>query len=112
MSERRPHWEDDLIEAVADMAWGVNPKNEGGYGRTYFEMTYDVIAAVEDWQSRNAIRLVSDLQGRLMQREATIQRVREFLDDKDGQLSDEDRAKGCTILVDIGSVRRALDGDA
>jgi hypothetical protein len=39
-------------------------------------------------------------------------RVREFLDDKDGQLSDEDRAKGCTILVDIGSVRRALDGDA
>ena len=42
---------------------------------------------------------------------AAIQRVREFLDDKDGQLSDEDRAKGCTILVDIGSVRRALDGD-
>lgn len=44
--------------------------------------------------------------------EAAIQRVREFLADKDEGLTDDARAQGHFILVDTDSVRRALDGDA
>ena len=47
MTERRPHWDDALIEAVKD--------NISGYcfdhveGPLYDEDVYPVIAAVEDW---------------------------------------------------------------
>jgi hypothetical protein len=44
--------------------------------------------------------------------EAAIQRVREFLADKDEGLTDDARAQGHFILVDTASVLRALDGDA
>ena len=40
MTERRPHWDDDLIEAVND-AMENNAYHD--------EMVYAVIAAVEDW---------------------------------------------------------------
>ena len=102
MTERRPHWDDDLLTAVhAAVA------NDHFYFTT--DQVYDVIAAVEDWQSRNAIRLVSDLQSRLMQREATIQAVRGI-----------ERRERCTSRDDehyndgwndaLAAVERALDG--
>lgn len=40
MTERRPHWDDDLIEAVND-AMENNAYHD--------EMVYAVIVAVEDW---------------------------------------------------------------
>ena len=51
MTERRPHWDDELIEAVKD--------NISGYcfdhveGPLYDEDVYPVIAAVEDWVTEN-----------------------------------------------------------
>ena len=78
MTARRPHWDDELIEAVADMAWGVNPKNEGRYGRTFFEMTYDVIAAVEDWHRdrwTGVCESPEEVVRELKQAQAAIQRV-------------------------------------
>ena len=51
MTERRPHWDDALIEAVKD--------NISGYcfdhveGPLYDEDVYPVIAAVEDWMDAN-----------------------------------------------------------
>ena len=44
MTERRPHWDDDLIEAVSSAL--ENPFHD--------EMVYAIIAAVEDWQVANA----------------------------------------------------------
>ena len=41
MSERRPHWTDDLIEAVADVL---------EHDDYIYATTHAVIAAVEDWQ--------------------------------------------------------------
>ena len=41
MTERRPHWDDDLIEAVRYAAHDWGPKSNLD--------TYAVIAAVEDW---------------------------------------------------------------
>ena len=97
MTDRRPHWNDDLIEAVREAAL---PRN------LYSEDIYAIIAAVEDWQSRNAIRLVSDLQGRLMQREATIQRVWDVLEQYAvvpySEMSQTDA---------LGAIREALDGE-
>ena len=44
MTERRPHWDDDLIDAVN----GAMENNA-----YHDEMVYAVIAAVEDWQDAN-----------------------------------------------------------
>jgi len=45
MTERRPHWTDELIEAVSTTI--VQPDGQVGYWDT--EATCDVIAVVEDW---------------------------------------------------------------
>ena len=41
MSERRPHWDDELFDAVID-GFRITP---------YDDEVYAVIAAVEDWQA-------------------------------------------------------------
>ena len=94
MSERRPHWSDDLLASVMIHCSDIY-------------QCHAVIAAVEDWHRdrwTGVCESPEEVVRELKQAQAAIQRVREVLDDKDGQLSDEDRAKG--------SVRRALDGDA
>ena len=60
----------------------------------------------------DALEQLDQMRDRAFEAEATIQRVREFLADKDEGLTDDARAQGHFILVDTDSVRRALDGDA
>ena len=45
MSERRPHWDDELIFAVMSAA--------GDGGHLFIDDIHAVIAAVEDWQDRH-----------------------------------------------------------
>lgn len=52
MSERRPHWDDELIFAVMSAA--------GDGGHLFIDDIYAVIAAVEDWQEREKTRCKSD----------------------------------------------------
>ena len=52
MSERRPYWTDDLIEAVKAASTQ--------YGQGTADSAFAVIAAVEDWQEREKTRCKSD----------------------------------------------------
>ena len=77
MSERRSHWDDDLIVAVGDAIEHADPTVYPTVG-----MVNDVIAAVEDWQSCQAMINISASTyamtvGRAEDAEAAIQRVRE-----------------------------------
>ncbi len=57
MTERRPHWDDDLIDAVFKalsytylaQGWA------GGIAIDLDESVYPLIAAVEDWQAKNYV---------------------------------------------------------
>jgi hypothetical protein len=136
MTERRPHWDQELEQAVSAVLFDCY---ENGISE---EQVYQVIAAVEDWHEKfvmhGAFRVLAEraasaeadrdrlanqllnevpdsyiqMKARALTAEATIQRVREFLADKDEGLTDDARAQGHFILVDTDSVRRALDGDA
>ena len=99
MTERRPHWDDELIEAVKD--------NISGYcfdhveGPLYDEDVYPVIAAVEDWVYDNFQGGEYDNPVEYTPEELAIQRVRE----------------ACEPFGPMGSIAvwrilRALDGDA
>lgn len=76
MMQRRPHWDADLINAVRT---AMRPRI-----LTCADTidTYDVIAAVEDWQSEHGINIVgtaiADHVTRLNRAESAIQRVREI----------------------------------
>ena len=61
MSERRPHWTDDLINAVIDLQYhcvdcmeddypDIDPSNHDAVNAAW---ACEVIAAVEDWQDRH-----------------------------------------------------------
>ena len=137
MTERRPHWDDDLIDAVNGAV------NRLKYPELWPNANlYAVIAAVEDWHEKfvmhGAFRVLAEraasaeadrdrlanqllnevpdsyiqMKARALTAEAAIERVREFLADKDKGLTDDMRAQGHFILVDTDSVRRALDGGA
>lgn len=68
MTERRPHWDDNLIKAVRYAAHDWGPKSNLD--------TYAVIAAVEDWQVEQAAPGVSVAE--LLSAWAAIARVREW----------------------------------
>lgn len=88
VSERRPHWTDELIEAVR--ATGDDGEVDYWMPR---EQVYRIIAAVEDWQAKrlgaSAAQLDSLADWQVMkgtiplwhwaQAEATLQRVREVM---------------------------------
>lgn len=85
MTDRRPHWDDDLIEAVADVL---------EHDDYIYATTYAVIAAVEDWRNSNiqvhwqgmtaTERNLSEALGREQhgrdELEAAIKRVRGIVD--------------------------------
>jgi len=109
--KRRPHWTDDLIEAVKDAisGWCFDHVE----GPLYDEDVYPVIAAVEDWQvqhARDRVVLVTGNPGTYVgDLEAAIQRVRELCnDERQSQCS----CGACPIYVDARDIARALDGDA
>ena len=107
MSERRSHWDIDLIEGVGRR---LIPRYRSiGYCTdAERHRIYTLIEFVEDWQDRTQqARAMS-----MTDNEAAIARVREFLADKDEGLTDDARAQGHFILVDTDSVRRALEGDS
>ena len=113
MSERRPHWTDDLIEAVND-AMENNAYHD--------EMVYAVIAAVEDWVYDNFQGGEYDNPVEYTPEERAIQRVREL----HKGTSECAHCAGVTGLPDGANVDtcdeccevmpcptiRALDGDA
>ena len=107
MSDRRSHWDTDLVDGVGRR---LIPRYRSiGYCTdAERHRIYTLIEFVEDWQDRTQqARAMS-----MTDNEAAIARVREFLADKDEGLTDDARAQGHFILVDTDSVRRALDGGA
>ena len=116
MTQRRPHWDDELITAVCAAV-----ANDHFYFTT--DQVYDIIAAVEDWQARRLgasaeqLNRIADWQWMKVsiplwhwaQAEAAIQRVQEI-----------ERRERCTSRDDehyndgwndaLAAVERALDG--
>ena len=77
MSERRPHWDDDLIVAVGDAIEHADPTVHPTVG-----MVNDVIAAVEDWVYDNFQGGEYDNPVEYTPEELAIQRVREVCADQ------------------------------
>ena len=100
MTERRPHWDDELIEAVKD--------NISGYcfdhveGPLYDDDVYPVIAAVEDWVLSAPIFDLY-LSRKHAPDKAAIARVRQVLDE-------EQRGYSPPLGL-ISRIRNALDGE-
>lgn len=119
MSERRPHWDDDLIDSVVHAI-------SDNYDYEY--RAYAVIAAVEDWHEQKGednlpllVALMNAEATKLVRRaekaEAAIQRVREVCDEPispewRGAYNDlAPHAWSAGYIAAIRSVRRALDGE-
>ena len=90
MTDRRPHWDDDLVEAVRSKI-GIHQHGPIGEIRIYNpfdDEVYNVIAAVEDWQCDEHEQAMRELRGwqdaaasyrlRAEKAEAAIARVREL----------------------------------
>lgn len=92
MTERRPHWDDELIFAVMSAA--------GDGGHLFIDDIHAVIAAVEDWQDANGFGRMGSLMRRLIDAEAAVERVREACD-----------PFGPMGSIAVWRILRALDGD-
>jgi hypothetical protein len=95
MTERRPHWDDELLFSVMSAA--------GDGGHLFIDDIYAVIAAVEDWQDANGLSRAGTLMHRLIDAEAAIQRVR------DACVSSHVDDKGKKVVF-LDRIQRALDG--
>ena len=84
MSDRRPHWTDELINAVIDLQYhcvdcmeddypDIDPRNHDAVNAAW---ACEVIAAVEDWARWEHVP--KGTLARLEQAEAAIARVREL----------------------------------
>ena len=112
--KRRPHWTDDLIEAVKDAisGWCFDHVE----GPLYDEDVYPVIAAVEDWhkakrdsrdRTHSAVcwRWHQECAEHLIERQrSTAQRVRDVC------MSSHVDEKGKRVVF-LDRIQRALDGD-
>ena len=114
---RRPHWDDDLIDAVfralshtyRAQGW------TGGIAIDLDESVYPLIAAVEDWQAekRRGEAAFSWLMARDARQEAAIQRVRELHTPYRimlGSVPTDTNCNGCNRTYPCPTIR-ALDGD-
>jgi len=106
MTERRPQWDDDLIDTVRSHF----------YENGFVEEVFGVIAAVEDWHRdrwTGVCESPEEVVRELKQAQAAMQRVRDLI----GELGSGDFrlvSAGGSITVDVLPVfmiRRALDGD-
>ena len=111
MSERRPHWDDELIEAVWDVAYATSDgcclSAEG---------THAVIAAVEDWhKAKRDSRIRTHSEGcwrwhnecaewLIESQMAAMKRVRDVC------MSSHVDEKGKRVVF-LDRIQRALDGD-
>lgn len=122
---RRPHWDDDLIDAVfralshtyRAQGW------TGGIGIDLDESVYPLIAAVEDWQiERNKgymgqhelgiIHTITEVEFDAEKAEAAIARVRELCEAKTQEVAASDPLFGPPCALYVDDILRALDGDS
>jgi len=104
MTERRPHWDDDLVDGVGRRLIPLY-RSIGYCTDAERHRIYTLIEFVEDWQDRNQqARAMS-----ITDNEAAIQRVRELCDDERFSQCSCGR---CPIQVDARDILRALDGGA
>ena len=102
MSERRPHWTDDLIEAV----YAELPAKKYQVEPDSWEV-HRIIAAVEDWARWEHVP--KGTLARMDQAEAAIARVRDVCD----RIWDDARyAHKYGFLEVVREVRYALEGDS
>ena len=102
MTERRPHWDDDLVYAVIHEIGVLRPSPH-----SLRDTAYAVIAAVEDWVYDNFQGGEYDNPVEYTPEELAIQRVRALPERQivgsDGHVRD---------MLLRADVLRALDGDA
>ena len=106
MSERRPHWDDELVFAVMSAA--------GDGGHLFIDDVHAVIAAVEDWQDKQIIGCRYACLGsqgmELAKRDLVIQRVKDYCErrreDRGGDLTALDVLRllhGIPVVGDLSS---------
>lgn len=136
MTERRPHWDDDLIEAVSVAVVRML------YPEVYPSADiHAVIAAVEDWHEKfvmhGAFRVLAEraasaeadrdrlanqllnevpdsyiqMKARALTAEAAIARVRELCEDKTREVAASDPLFGPPCALYVDDILRALEGD-
>ena len=133
MTERRPHWDDDLIEAVSCLV-----SVDIGDDCLVVADVYAIIAAVEDWHEKfvmhGAFRVLAEraasaeadrdrlanqllnevpdsyiqMKARALTAEAVIARVREVCE-QDSGVADVDGQE--FTMVEVDDILRALDGE-
>ena len=133
MTERRPHWDDDLIEAVSCLV-----SVDIGDDCLVVADVYAIIAAVEDWHEKfvmhGAFRVLAEraasaeadrdrlanqllnevpdsyiqIKARALTAEAAIARVREVCE-QDSGVADVDGQE--FTMVEVDDILRALDGE-
>ena len=133
MTERRPHWDDDLIEAVSCLV-----SVDIGDDCLVVADVYAIIAAVEDWHEKfvmhGAFRVLAEraasaeadrdrlanqllnevpdsyvqMKARALTAEAAIARVREVCE-QDSGVADVDGQE--FTMVEVDDILRALDGE-
>ena len=100
VTERRPHWDDDLIKAVARAASGYDEPP----GTAFTERIYNVIAAVEDWQRQRGPSLTE-----FIEMDEAIKRVRDVTVPVPGDVYDLDSyTRGAADALAL--TNKALDG--
>ena len=106
MSERRPHWDSELEQAVSAILFDCY---ENGISE---EQVYQAIAAVEDWVYDNFQGGEYDNPVEYTPEERAIQRVQELCDLTERTVLDAMPELEGKVVVYTSLVRRALDGDA
>ena len=104
MSERRPHWDSELEQAVSAILFDCY---ENGISE---EQVYQAIAAVEDWVYDNFQGGEYDNPVEYTPEERAIQRVQELCDLTERTVLDAMPELEGKVVVYTSLVRRALDG--
>ena len=131
MTERRPHWDDDLVNVVIDLQYhcvdcmeddypDIDPRNHDAVNAAW---AHEIIATVEDWHkakrdsrdrthSAECWRWHQECAEHLIERQqAAIQRVRDVCDLWQRRHDSSIRDPADIPAVAIVAVLRALDGD-
>ena len=123
MTERRPHWDDDLLAAVLRYLHDPAPLTDD-------DRAWNIVEAVEDWQEREKTRCKSDKAyhcathdtqwlddesdrceyKRMVDAEATIARVREVFRDPSRRMMATSHMHA--EWVDLNAILDALGGDS
>ena len=105
MTQRRPHWDDELIDAVR---YVYNLQMHYADEQEALDSIYDVIAVVEDWEKETFVSATAIVAERIEKAETAIQRVRELCQSAidESYLTDASIARAGLA----NRILRALDG--